>query len=333
MDAVEDYARKWTKREKEQLDTLSEWVKSVRSLIQIRISKLRRSMSKRGKSVFSNPDAAKTLSTIHDKYVVVPADKAPNNIVFVCKTYYIQCLINELGIDSSTGNPTYKATTLSKEEITDNHRSVLSSFGVSIKDDDCDLPTLYWTPKLHKCPYKQRFIAGSARCTTKPLSQLLTSILTAIKTGLQRYCETSYSRSGVNQMWILKNSKDLKDILRSRSISVCNSIKTFDFSTLYTTIPHSQLKERLKGLIHRCFQNKNGTNRYTYLVIGRDESYFVKNYSKSDKKYTEDEIVNMMEFLIDNIFVQFGGRVFQQNIGIPMGTNCAPLLADLFLYS
>ena len=41
----------------------------------------------------------------------------------------------------------------------------------------------------------------------------------------------------------------------------------------------------------------------------------------------------MIEFLIDNIFVQFGGRDFQQTIGIPMGTNCAPLLADLFLYS
>ena len=37
--------------------------------------------------------------------------------------------------------------------------------------------------------------------------------------------------------------------------------------------------------------------------------------------------------LIDNIFVQFGGRLFRQVIGIPMGTNCAPLLADLFLYS
>ena len=41
----------------------------------------------------------------------------------------------------------------------------------------------------------------------------------------------------------------------------------------------------------------------------------------------------MLEFLIDNIFVQFGGQVFQQTIGIPMGTTCAPLLADLFLYS
>jgi hypothetical protein len=41
----------------------------------------------------------------------------------------------------------------------------------------------------------------------------------------------------------------------------------------------------------------------------------------------------MLEFLIDNIFVYFGGALFQQVVGIPMGTNCAPLLADLFLYS
>ena len=41
----------------------------------------------------------------------------------------------------------------------------------------------------------------------------------------------------------------------------------------------------------------------------------------------------MLEYLIDNIFLEFGGRIFQQTIGIPMSTNCAPLLADLFLYS
>ena len=41
----------------------------------------------------------------------------------------------------------------------------------------------------------------------------------------------------------------------------------------------------------------------------------------------------MLEFLIDNIFVMFAGPVFQQTVGIPMGNNCAPLLADLFLYS
>ena len=41
----------------------------------------------------------------------------------------------------------------------------------------------------------------------------------------------------------------------------------------------------------------------------------------------------MVEFLIDNIFVKFGGCVFHQVIGIPIGTNCVALPGDLFLYS
>jgi hypothetical protein len=41
----------------------------------------------------------------------------------------------------------------------------------------------------------------------------------------------------------------------------------------------------------------------------------------------------MLEFLIDNIFVSFRETLFQQVVGIPMGTNFAPLLADLFLCS
>ena len=41
----------------------------------------------------------------------------------------------------------------------------------------------------------------------------------------------------------------------------------------------------------------------------------------------------MIEFLVDNIYVRFGGQLFRKIVGIPMGTNCAPLLADLFLYS
>ena len=57
---------------------------------------------------------------------------------------------------------------------------------------------------------------------------------------------------------------------------------------------------------------------------------FVKSHSKSDKKYKQDEIIQMFDFLIDNLF---GGRVFQQTIDIPMGTNCASLLADLFTHA
>ena len=41
----------------------------------------------------------------------------------------------------------------------------------------------------------------------------------------------------------------------------------------------------------------------------------------------------MVEFVIDDIYVEFCGHVYQQTVGIPMGTDCAPLVADLFLYS
>jgi hypothetical protein len=180
----------------------------------------------------------------------------------VCKSHYIDWLLKELGIDNSLGNPTYTPTTLTKEEILDNHRSVLCSFGISTKDEELDLPSVYWIPKLHKCPFKQRYIAGSAKCTTKPLSKLLICILPAVKTRLQSYCDPSYSRGGVNQMWILKNSKDLLEYIQSRSLSSCNSIKTFDFSTLYTTIPHSKLNDKLKELVQLCFIKMNGQRRY-----------------------------------------------------------------------
>jgi hypothetical protein len=55
---------------------------------------------------------AKHLSLLHDKYVIVSADKAPNNIVCVCKSHYEDCFIKELGIDNSFGNPAYTPTTL-----------------------------------------------------------------------------------------------------------------------------------------------------------------------------------------------------------------------------
>ena len=91
-------------------------------------------------------------------------------------------------MSTMAGNPTYNLTAMSKEEIQQNHNSVRLTFGISLPEEDIDLPKLYWIPKLHKNPpYKQRYIAGSAKCSTKPLSQILTQILTAVKEGLQKY--------------------------------------------------------------------------------------------------------------------------------------------------
>ena len=335
MDAVEDYARRWIKREVDQdpeLESLSDWVRTIRSLVQGRIHKLKNCVNSRPKSVFKDQEAVKCLSSLHDKYVIVPADKASNNIVFVCKSYYFECLIKELGINSNTSsNTTYKPTSFDKDEILANHRSFMTSLNIPSGKKSEDLPYLYWIPKLHKTPYKERYIAGSSTCSTKELSIHLTKILSAVKEGQQKYCETVYSRSGINHMWILKNSKDLLDNLKSRSFSQVSSIKTFDFSTLYTTLPHDKLKTRLKETIHKAFSHRNYGSKF--VVLGYNSTYFSNKIHKGKTCYSEEQVISMLEFLIDNIFVSFGGTLFQQVVGIPMGTNCAPLLADLFLYS
>ena len=137
--------------------------------------------------------------------------------------------------------------------------------------------------------------------------------------GQQKYCETVYSRSGINHMWILKNSIDLLDNLKSRSFSQVSSIKTFDFSTLYTTLPHDKLKTRLKETIHKAFSHRNYGSKF--VVLAYNSTYFSNKIQKGKTCYS------------DNLFVSFGGTLFQQVVDIPKGTNCTPLLADLFLYS
>ena len=55
------------------------------------------------------------------------------------------------------------------------------NFGVKTKENQENVPTLYWSPKLHKKTYKAIFIANSSSFTTTELSKLLTSCLTAVK--------------------------------------------------------------------------------------------------------------------------------------------------------
>ena len=63
-------------------------------------------MSTRTTSIFKDPNVVTHLSHLHGKYVIVPADNAPNNIVFECKSHCIDRLIKNLGIDNPTYSPT-----------------------------------------------------------------------------------------------------------------------------------------------------------------------------------------------------------------------------------
>ena len=125
---------------------------------------------------------------------------------------------------------------------------------------------------------------------------------------MQKYFETAYSRSGINQMWILKiKKKELLDHLKSPNFNLITNIKSYDFSTLYTTILHQKLKSRLASIIRNSFIHKNGNRRYKYLVLGREGPYFVRVHSDSKSKYAEEDIIRMLELPVVNIFVVFAG--------------------------
>ena len=79
-----------------------------------------------------------------------------------------------------------------------------AKFGLFVDEDHSKLPTLYWLHKLHKRPYKSRFIANSSTCTTTELSILLTSSLTAIKNHVIKYCTTVYEKMVKNYFGLLK---------------------------------------------------------------------------------------------------------------------------------
>jgi hypothetical protein len=62
---------------------------------------------------------------------------------------------------------TYKPTSFDKDEILANHRSFMTSLNIPSGKESEDLPYLYWIPKLHKTPYKERYIAGSSTCSVE----------------------------------------------------------------------------------------------------------------------------------------------------------------------
>ena len=191
------------------------------------------------------------------------------------------------------------------------------------------VPTMYWLPKLHKKPFKFRFISASSKCTTTKISVLLTSALTTIKELIIKYCNKAYEHDGVNYFWSVKNSLEVLDKLHAFD-KPFNTVDSYDFSTLYTTLPHNLIKQKFSNLIKWSF-DKSGCE---YICCNSFRSFFSNEKDKYNKYtyWTCKEMINSINFLLDNIFIRFGDKVYRQVIGIPMGTNCAPLIADLFLF-
>ena len=111
------------------------------------------------------------------------------------------------------------------------------------------------------------------------------------KNHVIRYCEKVYERSGKNLFWSIKKSGEvLNNKLKSRGFRA-TSLSTVDFSTLYTTLPHNLIEEKLINLIEWTFKREGSP----LIVCNERQAFFT---SEDTKRYKLWSCQNVCEALI-----------------------------------
>ena len=262
-EALQTYCKRWCKKEGVGVHSLNDWKNEFLRIVDIRIENctVHPHLYKQPPSR-SVKALKRKMERLHSKYVFAPADKAANNVIIIWKKYYVDVLKEELNSTS-----TYVPAQLPKDKLLLHHVDTLTK--INVKIDKCELPTFYWLPKLHKNPFKSRFISNSSHCSTTILSKHITSALAAIKDHVIKYCETALSNSNVNYFWSIKNSSEVIEKLRLRNFQG-SQVSSFDFSTLYTSLPHDLIKAKVLSLVTWCFNRESKT----YLCTAEKAGFF-----------------------------------------------------------
>ena len=80
-------------------------------------------------------------------------------------------------------------------------------------------------------------------------------------------------------------------------------------------------------LIERTFQREGSP----YIACNDRNAFFTSDAVRNYDLWSCQKVCEALTFLLDNIYIRFGSKLYRQIVGIPMGTNCAPLVADLYL--
>ena len=322
--AVSRYAKKWAKEANVDRHVLRDWKETVYKFIDEKVASLKqRKINKRKKHVLKSRVNLDNLNKLHDNFVLVPADKASNNVIVVCtcKKYYLDVVIKELSL-----NNTYKEVHSDCVNIISRHLDYMVRNEIEVQEQHEQLPSFYWLPKLHKKNYGSRFIAASNKCTTKLLSSLLTSCFKTIITHYKQYCAGIYNHSGINCFWIINNSTEVLD--RLHKINKTSRAKQFDsynFATLYTNIPHNALKNNIRSLFREAFKIRGAK----YIIVDRHGSGHWSLESASSTtcvSVRKSTLVEWTEYLIDNVYIKVGNSVYRHTYGNRLCTSVGKLV-------
>ena len=153
---------------------------------------------------------------------------------------------------SKFSNKTYVSVDKDVKSIVDRHKRYLSRN--KIKDEVPEyLPFLYWIPKMHKKPYsKQRYIAASNHCSTKPLSAVLKKCLNLVEKQHRIICRRYDKNHGINPMWIIHNSKSVHTMTSKFNWKkMCCNMRTMTSRHCTLTFPTTNSKRDFVKLSKR----------------------------------------------------------------------------------
>ena len=128
--------------------------------------------------------------------------------------------------------------------------------------------------QMHKNPIKARFIIAPPKSSIKPLARTITSVFRLFFRQIQTYNDKCRFFTGVNTFWVVQNNKPVIDAMNGlNKRRKATSVSTFDFSTLYTKLPHNKLLMVLNSLIDFCFDG----GECKYITVNNYGARWVNN--------------------------------------------------------
>ena len=177
---------------------------------------------------------------------------------------------------------------------------------------------------MHKNPIGSRFIAGSKICALKPISKAFSRALKLILNHMRLYSNTVLERTDLNYFWIIDNSLSFMDKVKDKNLQ---HMQTFDFSTLYTALPHSEIKNKFKSI----FQKVYAREAKPFINVNAVKTYFSASKNNYSCSFRVTDMMEVLDFIL-NIFVKCAKDVFMQVIGIPIGLDSGQDIANLLLF-
>ena len=97
-----------------------------------------------------------------------------------------------------------------------------------------------------------------------------------------------------------------------------DGLSTYDCSTLYTTLPRNLIKEKLLDLIEHFFKKIFKNEGTLYLACNDRKSFFTSTDHRGYKLWSCQNVCDALSYFLDNIYIRFGNKLYQQIVGIPM---------------